>query len=224
MAKRLTEKQKEEITNLFKAGKSINDLSNMFNCTQLTISRNLKKKIGEKFFKDIISNKSSKKLLEKKQKNGSLITDNHLDNKNENLYSLNEKNKENINQEYFSNTAFVEITPLINDIDELPRKDLSSIPIKEISFPQIVYMVVDKKIELETKYLSDYPDWQFLSKEELNRKTIEIYDDLKIAKRFCNKEQKVIKVPNPDVFKITSHILLAKGISRIINADKLIAL
>ena len=224
MAKRLTEKQKEEITNLFKAGKSINDLSNMFNCTQLTISINLKKKIGEKFFKDIISNKSSKKLLEKKQKNGSLITDNHLDNKNENLYSLNEKNKENINQEYFSNTAFVEITPLINDIDELPRKDLSSIPIKEISFPQIVYMVVDKKIELETKYLSDYPDWQFLSKEELNRKTIEIYDDLKIAKRFCNKEQKVIKVPNPDVFKITSHILLAKGISRIINADKLIAL
>ncbi len=36
-------------------------------------------------------------------------------------------------------------------------------------------MVVDKKIELEVKYLKDYPNWQYLSNEELNRKTIEIF-------------------------------------------------
>ena len=36
-------------------------------------------------------------------------------------------------------------------------------------------MIVDKKIELETKYLKDYPEWQFLLKDELNRKTIEIF-------------------------------------------------
>ena len=51
-------------------------------------------------------------------------------------------------------------------------------------------MVVDKNIELETKYLREYPDWQFLSQEELNRKTIEIHADIKIAKRYCNKAQK----------------------------------
>jgi hypothetical protein len=85
-------------------------------------------------------------------------------------------------------------------------------------------MIVDKKIELETKYLKEYPDWQFLSQEELNRKTIEIYLDLKIAKRFCNKEQKVIKVPNTDVFRIVAPILLKRGISRIVSQDKLIAL
>ena len=84
-------------------------------------------------------------------------------------------------------------------------------------------MVVDKKIELETKYLRDYPDWQFLSNEELNRKTIEIFNDLKTAKRVCNKEQKVIKVPNTDVFRIVSPILLSRGISRIVNAEKLIS-
>ena len=43
-------------------------------------------------------------------------------------------------------------------------------------------MVVDDKIELEVKLLKDYPEWQFLSKEELNRKTIEIFYDIKIAK------------------------------------------
>ena len=97
-------------------------------------------------------------------------------------------------------------------------------PISNIDFPNVVFMVVDKKIELETKLLRDYPDWQFLSKEELNRKTIEIFNDLKTAKRFCNKEQKVIKVPNTDVFKIVAPILLNKGISRIVSSDKLISL
>ena len=104
------------------------------------------------------------------------------------------------------------------------QKDLSSVPLDQIDFPNIVYMIVDKKIELETKYLKEYPEWQFLSQEELSRKTIEIYLDMKIAKRFCNKEQKVIKVPNTNVFKIVAPILLSKGISRIISADKLIAL
>ena len=85
-------------------------------------------------------------------------------------------------------------------------------------------MIVDKKIELQSKYLSDYPDWQFLSKDELNRKTIEIFIDLKNAKRFCNKEQKVIKVPNTEIFKIVAPILVSRGITRIVSEDKLIAL
>ena len=70
----------------------------------------------------------------------------------------------------------------------------------------------------------EYPEWQFLAKEELNRKTIQIFYDLKVAKRYCNKEQKVIKVPNTNVFKITSDLLLKKGISRIVSSDNLIAL
>ena len=79
-----------------------------------------------------------------------------------------------------------------------------------------------KKIELQTKYLKEYPGGN--SEEELNRKTIEIFFDLKIAKRSCNKEQKVIKVPNTNVFKIAAPILLQKGISRIVSSDKLISL
>ena len=85
-------------------------------------------------------------------------------------------------------------------------------------------MIVDKKIELEIKFLKDYPNWEFLPPDDLNRKTIEIHFDSKIAKRLCNKEQRVIKVPNTDVFKITAPILLSRGISRIVSVDKLIAL
>ena len=72
--------------------------------------------------------------------------------------------------------------------------------------------------------LKDFPDWEFLPNEDLNRKTIEIFFDLNLAKRSCNKEQKVLKVPNTDVFRIASPVLIAKGISRIVCAENLIAL
>ena len=124
----------------------------------------------------------------------------------------------------FSRNEFIEISPLNFEIDNVPRKELSSIPIQEIDFPKTVYMIVDKNIELEIKLLKDYPEWEFLPNEDLQRKTIEIYCDLKLAKRACSKEQKVIKVPNTDVFRIVSPILISRGISRIVTSEKLIAL
>ena len=51
-----------------------------------------------------------------------------------------------------------------------------------------------------------------------------VVNDLNLAKKCCNKEQKVLKVPNTDVFRITAPFLLARGISRIVCAEKLIAL
>ena len=53
---------------------------------------------------------------------------------------------------------------------------------------------------------------------------IEVFNDLKKAKRMCSKEQKVIKVPNTNVFKLVKPFLIAKGISRIVYSEQLIAL
>ena len=85
-------------------------------------------------------------------------------------------------------------------------------------------MVIAKETELETKLLKEYPDWQFLPKEDLDRESIELFLDIKKAKRICKKEQKVLKVPNTDVFKIVAPILLSRGISRIVLHDTLISL
>ncbi len=226
MAKRLSEKQKDEIIKLFTSGKTPEELSTEFECTKLTISRNLKKKLGEKKFQELINKgKSKKKYFENETKKRSFESDNNLDKNFSNENFDQEKNfMENNEEDFSSATPFVEITPLNYDIENVPQKDLSSIPISEIKFPNIVYMIVDIKIELEIKYLKNYPTWHFLSEEELNRKTIEIYDDLKIAKRFCSKEQKVIKVPNTEVFKIVAPILRIRGITRIVSSGKLIAL
>ncbi len=216
MAKRLSDSEKEQITNFFILGKTLSQLSQEFNCTKLTISRNLKKNLGEKKYKEL-TNKIKKTEINAFKFNKS----NSLE------YKFNNDQKSSIKQlesESSPISPFVEIAPLNYEIDITSQKDLASIPISEFEFPNLVYMIVDKKIELEIKYIRDYPKWEFLSQDELERKSIEIYFDSKIAKAFCGKEQKVIKVPNTEVFKKTAHILLSRGISRIVSSNNLIAL
>jgi len=53
LAKRLTEKQKEEIKINFLDNQSVEFLSEKFNCTKMTIIRNLKKSLGEIKYKEI---------------------------------------------------------------------------------------------------------------------------------------------------------------------------
>ena len=55
-------------------------------------------------------------------------------------------------------------------------------------------MVVDKQVELETKLLKEYVEWNFLSEKDLSRNTIEIFYDLKTAKRSTKRDQRVIKM------------------------------
>ena len=227
MAKRLTEKQKKIIINCFSAGKSIEDLSKEFKCTNSTIIRNLKKELGEQTYKEV-----AKKIKTSIQNNNKYEKDN-IDTSDTKLRIENSKNdfKETQSFNYSdgdsnlpSVSEFIEITPLDYEIENIPRKELSSVPIGEIELPKIVYMIVSKNIELEIKLLKDYPEWEFLPNEDLKRKTIEIYFDLKTAKRVCSKEQKVIKVPNTDVFRIVAPILVSRGISRIICPETLISL
>ena len=227
MAKRLTKIQIKEIIDSFVKGIAIKDLSEEYHCTKLTIIRNLKQNIDENQYKSLLNNKKSKVSNSEKSKdfNHKEIV-NKVENLNSNISIKNSENNliENQKMDFYTDSTFMEITPLDYEINNEMQKDLSSISISEFEFPKIVYLIVDSKIELQTKNLRDYPDWQFLSQNELERKTIEIFFDLKIAKRFCNKEQKVIKVPNTDVFRIVAPILVSKGISRLVCPEKLIAL
>ena len=225
MTKRLTEKQKEEIVQGFKSGKTIDSLSETYNCTNTTIIRNLKKSLGDSKYKESLN--IGKSLEQKSRKNvNNDLQKIKFDNEDLIKHSINSKVlNENITSANFTPTdSFFEIAPIDYEVDDSSRKELSSISLSQVDFPKVVYMVVDKKIELEIKLLKDFPEWEFLPQDDLNRKTIEIFFDLNLAKRSCNKEQKVLKVPNTDVFKIAAPVLLQKGISRIVCAENLIAL
>ena len=217
LAKRISDSLKEKIIKEFTNGKTVDEIAEIYNYTKLTISRNLKKSLGIFEFESItqknkkISNPKSENLEENKE-----ISKNAINSLDQDFFYEDEN--------LFNQKGFVEIKPLNHEFDESLQKDLSSIPIDQIELPKVVYMLIDKNTELETKLLKEFPEWQFLSKEDLNRKTIKIYSDIKNAKRDCNKEQKVIKIPNSNVFKITAKILLSKGISRIINDEVLISI
>jgi len=222
LAKRLTEKQKEEIKINFLDNQSVEFLSEKFNCTKTTIIRNLKKSLGEKKYKEILN-----RLNEPFDVEGENLLEN--DNKQtfeENIIKKTEDTSIGISNEDKISPfeSFIEITPLDHDFEDVSQKDISSIPLSEIKLPNMVFLIVKKEIELETKYLKDYPEWQFLPQNDLKRKTIEIHFDLKTAKRMCNKDQKVIKVPNTDVFRIVAPILMSRGISRIVTAENLISI
>ena len=92
MAKRLTEKQKCEIVKSFEDGTGIDLLSKRFNCTQLTVVRNLKKNLGEQKYKELTQkNKSLELKLNNKNeitsvsniRNDHVIKNQDLDNSNQ---------------------------------------------------------------------------------------------------------------------------------------------
>ena len=211
MAKRISEEQKKEILEDFLNNKTLEEIAKKYNFTKLTIIRNLKKNLGDKKYQELTD--VSKPLKPSNTDNGFDQDTNESD-----------KSFEVVSQELFPENPFLEIVPLDYEIERRPQKDLSSISILEVDLPKTVYMIVDKNIELRPKLLKEYAEWSFLSEIDLNRKTIEIYLDLKTAKRFCAKDQKVIKVPDSNVFKVTAPKLVSQGITRIVSSQLLIAL
>ena len=191
------------IVDSFLKGSNIREISKEYNFSQITINRQLKLILGVNKFNEI------KELNSKQNKN---IT---------NIKSLNYDHEESLEQ---NEETFFELVPIFDGIELEKQKDLSSKPLKDSTLPKVVYMLVDKKIELIPKSLGDYPQWRFLPEEDLHRRTIEIFPDIKNAKRDCKKDEKVIKVPNPNIFNLAAPILIAKGITRIIIEDNLISL
>ncbi len=232
MSRKVNESQKKEILELFKKGINIKEISKIYNFTIPTITRQLKNLIGANEFSKIknsiiknnyFKDKREINIKEKTESNINLSKQNSLEDIKPNS-EINSSKSLNYNETFPQDSLFVELTPIEYEIENSKQKDFSSVSITEIEFPKVVYMIVDQKIELEIKLLKEYPEWQFLSQEDLNRKTIKIYLDMKSARRDCTKDKKVIKVPNTNVFKIVSPILLSRGISRIVSCDQLIAL
>ena len=155
MAKRLTENQKKEIIKGFRDGKSVDLLHKEFNCTKLTIIRNLKIILGEQGYKKLLNDnkkKSFKKTFDEPLKNEDFFHEST----NKDYPHIQNTNEINNEKDFYPDSSFLEISPLDYEIDNLPQKDLSSVPISEIEFPKTVYMIVDKKICL--LYTSDAAD------------------------------------------------------------------
>ena len=224
MSRQVSEKQKKDILKAFNEGIDIKEISKNFNFTVPTITRHLRNILGQKIFlekKNLASSKNLKKssitsapskksLIQKDNDETKLVGKNFLKDVSEEIFETDQK--------------FFEIAPLEEQIEFTNKRELSSVPLEEITFPKVLYMLVSNFVELEVKLLKEYPNWSFLPETDQQRMTIEIFSDQKVAKRFCTKNQKIIKIPNTKVFQIASRNLIDKGISRIVFEDNLISL
>ncbi|QDZ38946.1 hypothetical protein FRE64_02710 [Euhalothece natronophila Z-M001] len=104
-----------------------------------------------------------------------------------------------------------------------PKKksnEVEVLPLSQAKFPKTCYLVIDRGANLITKPLKDFNDLGKIPSVETQQKTLPVFDNHRVARRFSNRSQKVIKVPDGKMIQKTKEHLQAKGIKRILMDGK----
>ena len=94
--------------------------------------------------------------------------------------------------------------------------DLQILPLSQASLPRTCYLVIDRLAELIVKPLEDFADLGIIPEAEVKQRTLPVFDNHRIAKRFSHRRERVIKVPDGQMLQKTSHHLQEKGITRLL--------
>ena len=254
ISKRLTKIQKDEILEAYRGGENASTLADKYGCTSNTINRTVKNLLSDNEYKLLKEKrlKTSSRKVEELLKDKSFDNKKEDFEKLDSVDLLKTKVKEdNVKEKNddsdtsdFEEIAFLpmndmslaeehgnqdpqnkleEIVPLTSSFDLQKKEDDFDLLNQEV-LPESVYMLVDKKVELEVKTISDFPEWSFLPENELRRNALLLFSSQRTAKRSCNRNQRVIKIPNKRVFEVSKSYLLSKGITRLIIEDSIIAL
>lgn len=97
-----------------------------------------------------------------------------------------------------------------------PTGIIQVLPLSEASLPKTCYLVVDRAAELITRPLRDFGDLGEIPTLEIQQKTLPVFDNHRVARRFSNRSQRVVKVPDGRMLQKTSSYLQAKGITRLL--------
>jgi transposase-like protein len=100
---------------------------------------------------------------------------------------------------------------------QLQAKTLIQVlPLSEASLPKICYLVVDRASELITRPLKAFGELGQIPPEEIREKTLPVFDNHRIARRFSSRNQRVFKVPDGKMLQKAAPYLQAKGITRLL--------
>ncbi|PSN09153.1 transposase [filamentous cyanobacterium CCP5] len=90
-------------------------------------------------------------------------------------------------------------------------------PLTDAALPRLCYLVVDRSsADLVTCALKDFSDLGQIPEDEQNSRTLPIFDNHRVARRFSRRNQRVIKVPDGGLLRTTRAYLHAKGITRLL--------
>ena len=120
--------------------------------------------------------------------------------------------------------VFHEIAVLPVDLPQVTTQQVICRPFASELLPDSVYMLVDKTVELDPRPLSEFPELGLSDPSEQQRQALCLYASPRAAKRQCGRSQRVIKVPDTQVFEQTTSYLLARGITHLVVEGSLFAL
>ncbi len=90
------------------------------------------------------------------------------------------------------------------------------LPLSEASLPKICYLVVDRASELITRPLKAFGELGQIPAAEIREKTLPVFDNHRVARRFATRNQRVFKIPDSSMLQKTAPYLRAKGITRLL--------
>ncbi|MEP6514766.1 hypothetical protein [Microcoleus vaginatus] len=90
------------------------------------------------------------------------------------------------------------------------------LPLSEASLPTICYLVVDRAAELITRPLKAFGELGQIPAAEIREKTLAVFDNHRVARRFATRNQRVFKIPDSSMLQKAAPYLRAKGITRLL--------
>ena len=97
-------------------------------------------------------------------------------------------------------------------------------PIADAVFPRTCYLVVDRLSELITHPLREFAELGNIPAQQESARTLPIFDNHRVARRFSRRNQRVIKVPDGQLITKATSYLQAKGITHLLIDGNIYAL
>ncbi len=251
-AVRLSKTQKRELVEHYRKGKTTSEIAREFGCSPNTVNRTVKALMPPEEYAMLkvtrargkatdSSGATDAKSFERDQEVSSeqdlaledpaKIID--FDNDSEGPLALDDADdfesdsEEDEIEDSQLGEIFQEVIPLNVTEDFAFDQEQEKATCKPLSIgllPSSVYILVDKSVELETQCLGDFPEFGMLQESEKLRKVICLFPNPRAARRHCARNQRVIKVPDSEVFIRSTPYLVARGITRLVLEGALIAL
>ncbi len=240
---RLTDSQKQELLTRYRQGESSAALADAFSCSANTVSRTVRSLLSAEEYSDLKASRARGSAVKPEPVSSEPVesdavaaqaTDEPVDDSASALalddaddFGADEPDdfsEEEPSGAFAGGEEFHEVAVLPLDLPQVNTQQLHCLPFEAGVLPDSVYMLVDKTVELDPRPLSEFPELGVAGPEELDHQALCLFTSPRTAKRQCGRSQRVIKVPDTQVFAITTRYLVARGITRLLVEGSLYAL
>ena len=237
---RLNDSHKQEIVERYRAGDTSAQIAAAYGCSTNTVSRTVRSLLSPAEYAELKAQRSAKSSglessvpeIETAEVSPLENPQTSLENSRTEAASSKEEGGNfggaDLNDDETFNTddesVFHEIAVLPVDLPQVTTQHVICRPFASELLPDSVYMLVDKTVELDPRPLSEFPELGLSDPSEQQRQALCLYASPRAAKRQCGRSQRVIKVPDTQVFEQTTSYLLARGITHLVVEGSLFAL